>query len=66
MVTNTITIQANQKPWLTGVVHRLLRAQNATFRAGDEAGLRTSRANLSCGIKEAKRQYSRKNSPTLQ
>ncbi|KAJ8377324.1 hypothetical protein AAFF_G00261730 [Aldrovandia affinis] len=55
--TKTITVRANQKPWLTGDVHRLLRARNAAFRAGDEAGLRTARANLSRGIKEAKRQY---------
>ncbi len=59
-VTKTITVRANQKPWLTGEVYRLLKARNAAFRAGDEEGLKTARANLSCGIREAKRQYSRR------
>ncbi len=59
-VTKTITVRANQKPWLTGEVYKLLKAWNAAFRAGDEEGLRTARANLSRGIREAKRQYSRR------
>ncbi len=32
-VTKTITVRANQKPWLTGEVYRLLKARNAAFRA---------------------------------
>ncbi|XP_061631005.1 uncharacterized protein LOC133478672 [Phyllopteryx taeniolatus] len=32
----------------------------AAYSSGDEEGLRTARANLSCGIREAKREYSRK------
>ncbi len=59
-VTKTITVRANQKPWLTGEVYRLLKARNAAFRAGDEEGLKTARANLSRGIREAKRKYSRR------
>ncbi len=59
-VTKTITVRANQKPWLTGEVYRLLKARNAAFRAGDEEGLKTARANLSRSIREAKRQYSRR------
>ncbi|XP_078740066.1 interferon-induced very large GTPase 1-like [Lampetra fluviatilis] len=59
-VTRTISIRANQKPWLTGEVHRLLRARNAAFKAGEEMGLKTARANLSRGIRLAKRQYSRR------
>ncbi len=59
-VTKTITVRANQKPWLTGEVYRLLKARNAAFRAGDEEGLKTARANLSRGIREAKRQHSRR------
>uniref|UniRef100_A0A3P9LR30 Reverse transcriptase domain-containing protein n=1 Tax=Oryzias latipes TaxID=8090 RepID=A0A3P9LR30_ORYLA len=59
-VTKTITLRANQKPWLTGDVHRLWRERNAAFRAGNEAGLRTARANLSRGIRVAKREHSRK------
>ncbi len=55
-----ITIRANQKPWLTGKVHKLLRAWDAAFRAGDTTGLATARANLSHGIREAKQQYSNK------
>lgn len=58
IVSRTISIRANQKPWLRGKVHRLLKARNAALRAGDEIGLRTARANLSSGIREAKRQYS--------
>ncbi|XP_060763541.1 uncharacterized protein fbrsl1 isoform X7 [Neoarius graeffei] len=54
----TITVRANQKPWLTGEVYRLLKSWNAAFRAGDEAGLRSARANLSRGIRLAKKQYS--------
>ncbi|KAK2905571.1 hypothetical protein Q8A73_009516 [Channa argus] len=40
----------------SGDVYRLLKTRNAAFRAGDEVGLRTSRANLSRGIREGKRQ----------
>ncbi len=59
-VTKTITVRANQKPWLTGEVYRLLKARNTAFRAGDEEGLKTARTNLSRGIRDAKRQYSRR------
>ncbi len=59
-VTKTINVRANQKPWLTGEAYRLLKARNAAFRAGDEEGLKTARANISRGIREAKRQYSRR------
>ena len=55
-----ITTRANQKPWLTGDVHRLLRVRDKAFRAGDVAGLRTARANLSQGIRKAKKDYSDK------
>lgn len=44
-VTKTIFVRANQKPWLTGVVRRLLR---------------TAQANLSSSIRKAKRRYSRR------
>ncbi|XP_068173655.1 vomeronasal type-2 receptor 1-like [Antennarius striatus] len=59
-VTRTISVRANQKPWLTVEVHRLLKARNAAFRAEDKLGLRTARANLSRGIRVAKRQFSRR------
>ncbi len=59
-VMKTITVRANQKPWLMGEVYRLMKAWNAALRAGDEEGLKTTRANLSRGIREAKRQYSRR------
>ena len=58
--TRFITIRANQKPWLTGEVHRLLWARNIAFREGNPAGLRAARADLSRGIRKAKRQYTRK------
>ncbi|XP_037533803.1 olfactory receptor 52E8-like [Nematolebias whitei] len=53
-------LKANQKPWLTAEVYRLLRARNTTFTAGDQVGLRAARNNLSRGIRKAKKQYSRK------
>ncbi|KAL0161432.1 hypothetical protein M9458_045157, partial [Cirrhinus mrigala] len=59
IVTKTITVRANQKPWMTGEVYRLPKARNVAFRAGDEASLKSARANLSRGIREAKRQNSR-------
>ncbi|KAI4803307.1 hypothetical protein KUCAC02_006858, partial [Chaenocephalus aceratus] len=46
--TRSITIRANQRPWLTGEVHRLL--SNIAFREGIPAGLRAARAILSRGI----------------
>ncbi|KAK0147722.1 hypothetical protein N1851_012574 [Merluccius polli] len=58
--TKTITTRANKKPWLTGDVHRLLRARDKAFKAGDRTGLRTARASLSHGIKKAKQDYSKK------
>lgn len=48
----------NWKPQLTGN-HRHLKARNAAFRGGDEVDLRTARAKLSWGIREAERQNSR-------
>ena len=58
--TKTIITRANKKPWLTGAVHRLLRARDKAFRAGDRIGLRTARASLSRGIGRAKQDYSKK------
>ena len=58
--TKTIVTRANQKPWLTGDVHRLLRARDNAFKAGEETGLRTARANLSRGIRKAKQDYTKK------
>uniref|UniRef100_A0A669CU71 Reverse transcriptase domain-containing protein n=1 Tax=Oreochromis niloticus TaxID=8128 RepID=A0A669CU71_ORENI len=56
----SITTRANRKPWLTGDVHRLLKARDEAFRVGDEIGLRTARANLSRGIRKAKQDYTHK------
>uniref|UniRef100_A0A672I8N9 Reverse transcriptase domain-containing protein n=2 Tax=Salarias fasciatus TaxID=181472 RepID=A0A672I8N9_SALFA len=55
-----ITIRANRKPWLTGDVHRLLKARDIAFKAGDESALRTARANLSRGIRKAKQDHTNK------
>lgn len=55
--TKNIITRANQKPWLTGDVLRLLRARNIAFGGGDESGLKTARANLSRGIRKAKQDY---------
>ncbi len=59
-VTKTITTRANQKPWMTAEVCGLLKTRDETFRSGDKAALKTARANLSCGIKNAKRSYAQK------
>ncbi len=59
-VTKTITTGANQKPWMTAEVCGLLKTRDEAFRSGDKAALKTARANLSCGIKNAKRSYAQK------
>ncbi|XP_036417071.1 NLR family CARD domain-containing protein 3-like [Colossoma macropomum] len=56
-VLKPITVQANQKPWLTGEVYRPLKARNAAFSAGDKVGLKAARNNLFRGIRKAKRQH---------
>ncbi len=61
-VTKTITTRANQKPWMTAEVRGLLKTRDEAFRSGDTAALKTARANLSCGIKNAKRSYAQKKS----
>ncbi len=60
-VTKTITTRANQKPWMTAEVCGLLKTRDDAFRSGDKAVLKTARANLSRGIKKAKRLYAQKN-----
>ncbi|XDV45567.1 hypothetical protein PO909_013647 [Leuciscus waleckii] len=55
----------NQKPWLTGEVHNLLRARNAAFRVSVGEGLRTARANLSRDIRKAKKQYAKRTAHTF-
>ncbi len=59
-VTKTITTRANQKPWIAADVRGLLKTRYEAFRSGDKAALKTARANLSCGIKNAKRSYAQK------
>ncbi len=59
-VTKTITTRANQKPWMTAEVRGLLKTRDEAFRSGDKAALKTARANLSCGIKNARRSYAQK------
>ncbi len=61
-VTKTITTRANQKPWMTAEVRGLLKTRDDAFRSGDKAVLKTARANLSRGIKKAKRLYAQKKS----
>ncbi|KAL0178744.1 hypothetical protein M9458_027638, partial [Cirrhinus mrigala] len=59
-VTKTITTHANQKLWMTAEVRGLLKTRDDAFRSGDKASLKTERANLSRGIKQAKRLYAPK------
>ncbi len=63
-VTKTITTRANQKPWMTAEVRGLLKTRDEAFRSGDKAALKTARANLSCGIKNAKRSHAQKSTIT--
>ncbi len=41
---------------MTAEIPGLLQIQDEAFRSGDEAALKTARANLSHGIKKAKHQ----------
>ncbi len=59
-VTKTITTRANQKPWMTAEVRGLLKTRDEGFRSGDKAALKTARANLSRGIKNAKQSHAQK------
>ncbi len=59
-VTKTITTRANQKPWMTAEVRGLLKTRDEAFRSGDKAALKTARAYLSCGFKNAKRSHAQK------
>ncbi|KAL0197619.1 hypothetical protein M9458_006159, partial [Cirrhinus mrigala] len=59
-VTKTITTHANQKPWMTAEVRGMLKTRDEAFRSEDKVALKTARANLSCGIKNAKRSYAQK------
>ncbi len=63
-VTKTITTRANQKPWMTAEVRGLLKTRDEAFRSGDKAAVKTARANLSCGIKNAKRHMLKKSTIT--
>ncbi len=59
-VTKTITTRANRKPWMTAEIRGLLKTREEALRSGDKAALKTARANLSCGIKNAKQSYPQK------
>ncbi len=59
-VTKTITTRANRKPWMTAEVRGLQKTREEAFRSGDKAALKTASANLSRGIKNAKRSYGNK------
>ncbi len=45
---------------MTAEVCGLLKTRDESFRSGDKAALKTARANMSCGIKNAKRSYAQK------
>ncbi|KAI3357423.1 hypothetical protein L3Q82_015858, partial [Scortum barcoo] len=59
-VINSITTRANQKPWMSEEVRRMLKARNLAFKSGDKEALKTARANLNRTIRLAKRTYSQK------
>ncbi|KAL0151258.1 hypothetical protein M9458_053449 [Cirrhinus mrigala] len=56
-VSKDITMRANQKPWMSREVRKLLKIRNAAFRSGDKASLRVARVNLSRAVRRAKRDY---------
>ncbi len=60
-VTKTITTHANQQPWMTAEVRGLQKTTDEAFQSGDKTDLKTAIANLSRGIKNAKRSYAQKN-----
>ncbi len=45
---------------MTAEVRGLLKTRDEAFRSRDKVALKTARANLSCGIKNAKRSYAQK------
>ncbi len=45
---------------MTAEVCGLLKTRDEAFRSGDKAAIKTARANLSCGIKNAKRSHAQK------
>ncbi|KAI3362499.1 hypothetical protein L3Q82_012792 [Scortum barcoo] len=53
-VINSITTRANQKPWMSEEVRRMLKARNLAFKSGDKEALKTARANLNRTIRLAK------------
>ncbi len=52
-VTKTITTRANRKPWMTAEVRGLLKPEMKRSDQEIKAALKTARANLSRGIKNA-------------
>lgn len=58
-VMKNIITRANQKPWMTVEVHKMLKPRNLAFRSGDKEALRTARANLN-RAKSAKRAHNQK------
>ncbi len=59
-VTKTITVRANQKPWLTGRSTDFWRLGTLPLELEMRRAWRQLGPNLSRGIREAKRQYSRR------
>lgn len=58
--TRTVTICANQKPWLNAEIRSLLRTRDTAFRTGDMQSLREARRNVTVGITRAKAPYAQK------
>lgn len=59
-ISKNIIIWANQKPWMTGEVRKMIKARYTAFKSGDKESLRTAKANLKRAIKSAKRAYNQK------
>lgn len=57
LTTKTSMVYPNQKPWLDGNVHTLLKVRNAAYRSGDRLACSNARRDLKKGIKAAKYRY---------
>uniref|UniRef100_A0A3B1K1K8 Reverse transcriptase domain-containing protein n=1 Tax=Astyanax mexicanus TaxID=7994 RepID=A0A3B1K1K8_ASTMX len=58
--TKHIISRANEKPWMTSELRKLLKARDSAFRSGDLVALRTARARLNKAIRLAKRDHGHK------
>ena len=59
-VMKNITTRANKKPWMNSDLCAMLKARNVAFKSVDMMALGTTRANLNCAMRIAKRAHAHK------